>query len=248
MPDPCPNDVIQLLLTEAHEVIEAFVLERTNERFDKCVCLGRSDRCPHWPRALLVPEVAETVRELPIAITKQESRLDALVLHPHRRVAGLLHDPVPVGRIGRRASVDLPSAEMDKDQDVGMEHASKGVYFFAKEIARDNRVDVGVHESRPLHRRIFDRLVRPRAESGVGENLPDCGRPDTASELLEFPDDSAVSPEDVLAREPNDQLPCRLGNSRPSGSSERSFIPGFAKPSTVGLCEGCENIEYKVRV
>ena len=235
MSDPRPNDVIQLLLTEAHEVIEAFVLERTNERFDKCVCLGRSDRCPHWPRALLVPEVAETVRELPIAITKQESRLDALVLHPHRRVARLLHDPVPMGRVGRRAGVDLASAEMDEDQNVGMEHASKGVDLLREKVARDDGINIRMHEGRPLHRRVFDRLVRPRAESAVGENLPGCGRSDTAPELLELSDDTAVSPEDVLPREPNHQLTCGLGDSRPTRAPERNFIPRLPKPSTVGL-------------
>ena len=31
MPDPCPNGVVELFLTEAHEAIEAFVLERADE-------------------------------------------------------------------------------------------------------------------------------------------------------------------------------------------------------------------------
>ena len=200
VPDPCPDDVMQLLLTETHEVVEAFVLECTDERFDEGICLGRSDGRPDGLHALLEPEVTETIREFSVAVPEQESRLDTLVLHPHRRVAGLLHDPVPVGRIGRRASVDLPAPEVDENENIRMEYAPKGVDLLTKEITRHNRVDVGMHKCRPLHRRILVGLVRPRAEPRVGEDLPDSGRPDTASEFLEFSDNTAVSPEDRMVK------------------------------------------------
>ena len=35
VPNTCPNDVSQLLLTEAHEVIETLMFECTDERFDE---------------------------------------------------------------------------------------------------------------------------------------------------------------------------------------------------------------------
>ena len=35
VPDPCPDDVVQLIFAEAHEIIETFVLEGADEGFDE---------------------------------------------------------------------------------------------------------------------------------------------------------------------------------------------------------------------
>jgi hypothetical protein len=116
---PGPQDVIELRAAEADEEIEAFALDRPDERFR----VGVGVRCPvrdlDHPGGFGRPDGIEAGAEFGVGIADQEIRRDPPLSAPHQAVAGLLRHPRRVGGIGRRAAEHAPAAEMDEDQHIG---------------------------------------------------------------------------------------------------------------------------------
>ena len=94
---PHAKDVVELSPTEANEVIQTFAFCSSNEALTKCVRHRSTWRDFYWSHVSLFPKQVEGMRILSIAIPDQKPGVDPFVLHPHRRVARLLHDPIPLG-------------------------------------------------------------------------------------------------------------------------------------------------------
>ena len=100
MPEPSLYDVVQLVLAEAHEVMQTFAFQRPNESFEERVRHRGTWWNFDWPHSSLLPERVENIRILPVTIPNEKPGLDAFVFHPHRGVSSLLHYPLRIRMIG----------------------------------------------------------------------------------------------------------------------------------------------------
>ena len=94
--NPGTCDVMQMIYTEAHEVIQAFTFQRTDKRFTEGVCLWRSDGRFDRGDILVFPERFHRVGILSISITKEELCFKSLIFEPHGSIAALLNYPIAI--------------------------------------------------------------------------------------------------------------------------------------------------------
>ena len=81
--NPRPCDVMQMINTEAHQVIQTFTFQGTDERFTECIGLWRSYRRFDRGDILVFPERFHRVGILSITITKEELYLKSFTFEPH---------------------------------------------------------------------------------------------------------------------------------------------------------------------
>ena len=110
---PASHDVVHLPEREQHKVIQGLGLEPTDEGFAERVAVGRSDGQTRGFNAGFLPEFQELFGELRIAVHQQPADLDAFLLHPHGRIASLLHHPGFVRMERGRAAIDTPRFQVD---------------------------------------------------------------------------------------------------------------------------------------
>ena len=135
--NPGSIDEVELVDTEAEEVIQAFSFERANERFAKGIGLRCLDGCLDAADLLGFPKLLEVIRKFTVSVMNEEAGIKAFIVQPHGSVATLLHDPWRVWMQGRRGAVDLPAADVDEDQAIGSVGTTKGVDFLGKVIGRN---------------------------------------------------------------------------------------------------------------
>ena len=197
MPEPDLHDVLQVPAAEACEVVQTFPFELSDEALAKSVRLRRFRRDAEAFNAFCFPKPGEPSGILSVAIMDEKTRLDAYLIEPQGGVPRLLHDPIAVGRKGRRRGESLARTQVDEDQNAGMKLPAQRVDGLAEEVARDQRLHVGVHEGRPFNRRPLRGLRRERMNPLVLQDSLDRRPPHAASDLLEFADDPLVAPQSV---------------------------------------------------
>ena len=115
MPAPHRKDIVELVQTEAYEVVQGLSLCRFDPRFRKRICLWGLDRNEKASCAFGFPKQLEFAGVFSIAIMNHESRFDTHVIEPHVGVTGLLHDPIASRIERRRTAVDFAAAQVDKN-------------------------------------------------------------------------------------------------------------------------------------
>ncbi len=144
-----------------------------DQRSGKSVRFWRLERYSDTSRvAVLLPEVAELLREFAVPVMNEKARLDSNVVQPHAGVACLLHHPLLVRMKRRRATVHLAQAEMNEDQYVRGEHAAERVNTFGEDIARGHRIHVGMDKRRPRNSRLLKGLIWRRMNIRILQNPP----------------------------------------------------------------------------
>lgn len=109
-------DVVELGEAEADKVVQTFPLMGFDPRFRERIRAGRLERYSGTSHAFRFPEGLELVGKLAVTIMNQKARFHSHVVQPHAGVTCLLHNPVPIGMVGRWAAVHLAAAQMDEDE------------------------------------------------------------------------------------------------------------------------------------
>ena len=214
---PHTKDVVELSSTKANEVIQDLSLCSSDEAFAECI----RHRGAWWdfngPDVSLFPERIEGMRVLSIAISNHEPGIDTFVLHPHRRVACLLHYPFGIGMIGARTAEDFSSTQMNKHKYIGVAYPAEREYSFRKEIASNYSFNMGMDKGRPGYGRSLSSFL------GIGnvtlpfKDVSDGGRADADTQFLEFSEDTTVSPAEILPGQSQDQVTRREGRAGSTG-------------------------------
>ena len=229
--DPSFQDVVESVEAEADESVEALSLASFEPRFRERIRFGRLEWYSDAPRAaLLLPELAESLREFRVAVMDKKARCHADIFEPHLCVARLLHHPLLVWIERRRTAVHLARTEMNEDHHVRGEDTAKGVDAFGEEIAPGHRVHVRVNKRRPRNDWLLERLVRRRMNAGVFQDLSHGGGTDADAELLEFTDNPTVPPTKVLRGHLERQIQSCQWFSRPVRGTVRFAASKLPKP------------------
>jgi hypothetical protein len=136
------QDVIEVTPAEADEVVQTLALERTDPRFGKGIRIRRLDWRFHNADADIIEQRVECKRELRIAVTEKEPRLNLLVLHPHLNVPRLLHHPWPVRMVSCRTHEDSAALQVNEKKGICSSGPERRPYAFGEEVARNKRVHV----------------------------------------------------------------------------------------------------------
>jgi len=231
---PGPQDVIELGPAEADEEIEAFALDRADERFCECVCVGRPVRDLDHTSGLRLPDGIETGAEFGVGVADQKFWRDALFFAPHKRVAGLLGDPRRVRGIGRRAAEDAAAAEMDEHQRISRPRSAQRKHGLREKVARDHGFHVRPDEGCPRQGGLFlapfwawvdARLVQD-ALDGIGTSVE--------PQLFHLASDPLVTPEKVFRPDADNDVAQFLRQARPPHRLKGASITHLGEPTLVG--------------
>jgi hypothetical protein len=235
MRDPISDDVVHLSQGKHDEMVQGFGLELSYEGFDECVHVGRTSRQSERFRAQRPPEVPEVETELRVPVHQKPSRLDTFVLHPHGGVASLLHHPLLIGMERGRTAAHAPTSQVDEHKTKGIEPSTPSVYSLRKEVHRDQGFHVGGDELSPRHRRpTAGFLLRGGIDALAGQDALDGIMADGIAEFLEFADDPAVTPEQVLPTDAHNQVSDFLSHARSAGLLRLPATSGVINPAPIG--------------
>lgn len=234
MLEPDSQDVIELTSSEADKMIQHLALRTRDEAFRKGIGLGRPWRDTN-ATDLRFPKFVELIRILSVAISNDEPRSDPLVVHPHRRVARLLHYPLGIRMIGAWTAVDPSTAQMNEGKDISVANATEGKHGFRKEIARDDAVYMGMNERRPRNRGSLCRLLWVGEVPFFLENLPNSRRTNPDSQFLELSNNTTISPTQVFGSQAENQPAGREWSSRPARSLKMLGSAQLPKPFLIGF-------------
>ena len=151
------ENVIEVPSAETDKVIQAFPLERANPRFREGVRIRRLHRSLHDANTCTVEQSIKRRRKLRVTITDQEPGFDTLVIQPHLHISRLLHYPLPIQVIRRRAHEDLPRLQMSEKQAVRRSSTKWRDDVFREEVACDERVHVVPIDTQSLSDAASDR-------------------------------------------------------------------------------------------
>ena len=208
------DHAVHVRQTDEHEVVQAFELDRTDERLDvrvhvrtvECGCYNshaffrmKAFECfPQKRVELLTIEL--------VIIADQVSRINAMILEIHHSVACLLDEPVVVRTECREAAEHAPCFVMDERDAVCVLDAVPCEDRLLKEVAGDDCVHVDADELLPREIGVlFHAHFRWRVASRHGRNFAflfvdslDGGVAHNDREFPDFAADSFPPPLDVL--------------------------------------------------
>jgi len=240
--EPRLVDVVQLTTTKTDEVVQAGLLNCADKSFAKCICARGARRDFNCADSSIFPEGVESVWVFSVSVANKVSGFDAYFFEPHRRVSGLLHYPVSIGMIGRGATVDLSSAEMDEYKNIGGENSSRGVDGLGKKVAGHQNVHVSVDEFAPRDGGLHVRFAGRGEGTRVLQDLACCGNTDSDAKFSQFADDSLGSPTEVVFSHQLNQFADGFTSGRSPELSEYSALPTISKPSPV--CRRLDDVHY----
>jgi hypothetical protein len=138
--------------------------------------------------------------EFRVPVADQELDGVYVAVEVHQQVAGYLRHP-PVGRmVGHTENPDPAGSVLDDSQHVG---AGPVEQIDCEEIGGENRLGLAAEELRPGRAG----SSRRRRDSGVGQDLPHCGRCDCHAETGKLTVDPPVAPRGIFRGEAKDQDP-----------------------------------------
>lgn len=171
----------------------------------------------------------------------EELRLYSDIVEPLNRVPRLLNDPFLVGMIGDRPAKDLASAQMNEDEEIGIELSVEGVDAFREEIAGDETLQVRVDKCFPRN------MASTFSFRGFGkdilrfENVAYRRDSYTETQLFEFSDNSAATPSKTSAGKSAHQITNLSSGGGPTKLLEDVATRTASQPSLVGL--GSNNMD-----
>jgi len=130
--DPCSIDVVELVNTEADEMIQAFSFQGSDERFTEGIGFGSFHRSLDATDVLGSPEFLKVVREFTITVVDEKSGIQAFIIQPHSSISTLLHDPCRIRMQRGMGAVDLTAADVDEDQAIGRVGSTERVDFLSR--------------------------------------------------------------------------------------------------------------------
>lgn len=101
-----------------------------DEGFAESIDLWRFRRDTDAVHPDFFPEGVELAGEFGVAVVDQVFCFDAVVVEPYGHVPGLLHQPGLVGVEGRLAHVNPTVAQMQEDQNIGVDVARAALEIF----------------------------------------------------------------------------------------------------------------------
>ena len=229
---PFPVDVIKLVKAHAIEVVQALAFDFSDVALAIPIGHGRLNRCPKAFHLLGFPERPEPFAVFGIPVMDQESDLNAQILKPHGRIAGLLDNPFLIGVKRRRRHENLTASEMDKHQNVCINPSAPGKHGFGKEIGGDQRIHMGTDKQLPVARRMASALFRNGMVPCAFKNVPDGRKADLNAQLLKLAVKVLVAPSEVFGRKLQYKVHRRLRSSWPTRFP--ALLPRGTQPSPVG--------------
>jgi len=164
----------------------------------------------------------------------QVPNLNAHILEPHRRVAGLLQSPIFRGIKCCRTHENPSAAQMNKHKYIGINPSAPRQNRLGEKIRRNQRVHVRVDKLFPLTRRTTASFVGNRVMILPFKDIADGRHFNTNAQLQQFALNLFISPRKVLNGNSHDQIDSRLRRSRPTGLLR--FGAFFSsQPSTVSI-------------
>src|SRR5688572_19598351 len=202
---------------EDHSV-QALRLDRTHESLGERVAVRRSGRAEDDATAVVFERTPERIAELPVAIEDQEPLLPQKSVDAVGQIPSDLIHEVVVGV--RRAADDRHGArgEVDDEERVVRHQPAGGPNLGREEVTGRDRGGVRAQElppGRPI------RAFGCRVDAVLLQDLLDGVRGDDVTEIRERAMDAVVSPGQVLARHPDDELGDALHHELPIGLSAR---------------------------
>ncbi len=144
------DEVIEVALTEDHEVVEAFVFDGLNETFDVRVEVRRTLGKPLRFGACIISDDGVELRgELRVAVAQQIRALDTGLVQMHGEVASLLLDPFGVRCFGGGRNDDATASDMNEREQVEIAAPAVGPAADGQEVARPQSFRVACDEVVP---------------------------------------------------------------------------------------------------
>ena len=122
---------------------------------------------------------------------------------------------------------------MNKDKNIGVKDTGKAMDPLAKEVAANHRRHIGMDKRRPRQGRLPLGLVRGRVLACFFEYVAFSRIPHSDAQFLQFSDDSAKCPSQILARNTQDKPSGGLGNTRPTEGGEAVAFSPLSNPLSI---------------
>lgn len=192
------EDVFEMRFADQNEVVESFTA-LADKTFSKGVALGCAGRRLDDPDAVGLEYVVER-QEGRIAVVDEKPDLAKWFVHRHAKVPRLLAHPLAVRM--RRASCDADASglQVNKEQDVESRKSGAGPDFLGEEVRGPGDVHVRLNKVFPRH----SFAMRGRRQPVSFEHVANMRRRHRVSQLLQFADDTHVTP-GVILRQFDDQ-------------------------------------------
>lgn len=229
------HDVVEVLQTDADEMIQAFPPQRFDPTFSERIRKGRLERSFDHTTKSIEPAI-ERLGKLLVSIVDQVSQFHAFVLQPHRDVSRLLKHPLFGRMVCAWGNEHFSRAEMNEHQTECLPFAEGRPDVLAEEITGDHYIDVGLNEQIP-RRYLSSHRVTIWIRQNPLVNQHATLRTETWSqgELFQFADNAADSPANIFPRQTNDEVSDRFSDSRSPHPARFTAFFLLPNPATIRL-------------
>lgn len=144
MLDELRDEMVEMILAERNEMVEAFGLDRLHKSFDPGIQVGRTNRQLFALNSRVLQGCPELGREFCVAIVDQLSRSMLAAFGLLDELPGPFGHPLRAGVAGALGDDDFSGFQVHEDQHEEVHDSPGGHCSFGEEIAGPKRLGMGL--------------------------------------------------------------------------------------------------------